>query len=126
MDKTTNSLNWFEIPAVDIKRGMEFYETIFDVKMEEQEMEGSKMAFFPWTPGSGKATGALVQSDRHKPNMEGTIVYLNADPAMDNVLARVEDAGGRILAPKTSIGEHGYIAFVMDTEGNNVGIHSSK
>jgi predicted enzyme related to lactoylglutathione lyase len=124
MDNTTNSLNWFEIPALDIDRSKKFYETIFEMKMDPMDMGDSKMAFFPWTPGSGKATGAVVQSPQHKPSMEGSIIYLNANPAMDNVLARVEAAGGKVLAPKMNIGEHGNIAFIMDTEGNTIGIHS--
>ncbi len=124
MTNETNSLNWFEIPAVDVDRSQKFYETIFDMKMDPMEMGDNRMAFFPWAPGSGKATGALVQSPNHKPSMEGSLIYLNANPAMDYVLARVEAAGGKVLAPKMSIGEHGNIAFIMDTEGNNVGIHS--
>lgn len=126
MDNTTNSLNWFEIPANDIERSKRFYESILDIEMESQEMEGTKMAFFPWTPGSGKATGALAQGENHKPSMEGTIIYINAKPNMDNVLARVEEAGGKVLVPKMSIGENGNIAFIMDTEGNNIGIHSNE
>lgn len=126
MDNTTNSLNWFEIPANDIERSKQFYESILNIEMESQEMEGTKMAFFPWTPGSGKATGALAQGENHKPSMEGTIIYINANPNMDNVLARVEEAGGKVLVPKMSIGENGNIAFIMDTEGNNIGIHSNE
>ena len=124
MDKTTNSLNWFEIPALDINRSKIFYETIFDVQMELIEMDDTLMAFFPWEEGSGKANGALAQSIHHKPSMDGTKIYLNANPVMDGVISRVEEAGGKILMPKTSIGEHGHIAFIMDTEGNNIGIHS--
>ena len=124
MDNTTNALNWFEIPANDITRSKKFYETVFDITMQDMEMDDSKMAFFPWQEGSGKATGSLVQSPNHKPSMEGSIVYLNANPNMDGVLAKVEEAVGKVLMPKTSIGEHGHIAFIMDTEGNNIGIHS--
>ena len=43
---------------------------------------------------------------------------------MDNVLAKVEAAGGKIVQPKFSIGENGHIAYIMDTEGSVVGIHS--
>lgn len=124
MDNTTNSLNWFEIPALEIARSQIFYETIFDMKMEKMDMGESQMAFFPWTPGSGKATGAVVQSAQHIPSMEGTIIYLNANPNMEDVMARVDDAGGKILMPKMNIGEHGNIAFIKDTEGNQIGIHS--
>lgn len=87
-------------------------------------MEGNKMAFFPWQPGSGKATGSLVQGEVYKPSMEGAVIYLNANPNMDDVMARVEQNGGQVLMPKMSIGEHGNIAFILDTEGNKIGIHS--
>ena len=124
MDKTTNALNWFEIPATDIKRAKKFYETIFSITMEEHLMGEDKMSFFPEESGSGKASGSLVQSSNHKPSTEGTIVYLNANPNMDNVLDKVENAGGQVTMPKMSIGENGHIAFILDTEGNKVGIHS--
>jgi predicted enzyme related to lactoylglutathione lyase len=35
MEANTNSLNWFEIPVADIKRAKKFYETIFDIQMDE-------------------------------------------------------------------------------------------
>jgi len=125
MDNTTNALNWFEIPVIDINRSQKFYETIFDVKMMTAEMGDMKMAMFPMDPSSGKAGGGIAQSPNHKPSMEGTVVYLNANPAMDNVISKVEEAGGKILLPKTPIGENGFMALVMDTEGNTVGIHST-
>jgi predicted enzyme related to lactoylglutathione lyase len=126
MDKTTNSISWFEIPALDINRSKKFYETIFDIEMEMMAMDDSLMAFFPWEEGSGKANGAVVQSKQHKPSMEGTIVYLNANPRMDGVVEKVEAAGGKVLMPKTSIGEHGNVAFIVDTEGNQIGFHSNE
>jgi predicted enzyme related to lactoylglutathione lyase len=126
MDNNANSLNWFEIPANDITRSKKFYETIFGITMEDNEMGDSKMAFFPWEPGSGKATGSIAQSPNHKPSMEGTVVYLNANPSMDPVIDKIEAAGGKVTMPKMSIGEHGHIAFFIDTEGNNVGLHSTE
>ena len=53
MNSNTNSLNWFEIPATDIKRAKKFYEAVFNVTMEELDMEGTKMAMFPLQPGNG-------------------------------------------------------------------------
>lgn len=126
MDNNSNSLNWFEIPVSDITRSKKFYETIFDITLQDNEMGDSKMAFFPWEPGSGKATGSLAESPQHKPSMEGTVVYLNANPSMDPVLERVESNGGKVAVPKMSIGEHGHIAFFIDTEGNKVGLHSTE
>lgn len=127
MDKTTNSLNWFEIPVTDIQRAKHFYQVAFGIHMEEMEMMGMRMASFPAENGNGKASGALVQSENHVPSMEGTLVYLNANPDMELVLERIQDQGGRILMPKTAISpEIGYMAFFMDTEGNKVALHSQE
>src|SRR4051812_34130252 len=69
MDKSTNSLNWFEIPALDINRAKKFYETIFATALDDMpEMMGMKMSGFPAEMGNGKVTGALAQSDMHKPS----------------------------------------------------------
>ena len=126
MDKNSNSLNWFEIPAIDIARATKFYETIFGVEMTPmQEMMGMKMTGFPMEMGSGKASGGLAQSPQHKPSMDGAVVYLNANPDIQKVIDRVENANGKVVMPKTQISaEIGYMAFIVDTEGNKVGLHA--
>jgi len=125
MDKSTNALNWFEIPASDISRAKQFYESVFDVQMEQQNNMGMEMAFFPSDMESGKVSGALVQSEMHKPSAEGAVVYLNANPSMDTVLEKIEAAGGQVVMPKTEISpEIGHMAFFIDTEGNKVALHS--
>ena len=127
MDENTNSLNWFEIPAVDIKRAKKFYQDIFKIKMDEMEMMGMQMAFFPWKDGSGKANGGLCKSKMHKPSKTGgAVVYLNANPDLSTVLKRVEKAGGQVTIPKTAIGGNGFMAFFIDSEGNRMGLHSNK
>ena len=127
MDANTNSLNWFEIPAVDITRAKKFYQTIFKLKMEEVEMMGMRMAFFPWKDGSGKANGGLCQSKMHKPSKtSGPVIYLNANPDLSVVLKRIDKAGGKVIMPKTDIGENGFMALFIDTEGNRMALHSTK
>lgn len=37
-----------------------------------------------------------------------------------------EAAGGKVVQPKFPIGEHGFCALCMDTEGNMFGLHSMK
>ncbi len=124
MDGKANALNWFEIPATDISRAQKFYESVFNIKMEPMEMPGMKMAGFPYDPGSGKASGALCQSEMHKPSATGSIIYLNANPNIQAVIDRIEPAGGKITMPKTQISpEIGYMAFFTDTEGNTVAVH---
>jgi len=126
MTAKENSLNWFEISVKDIKRAKKFYEKIFDIKMFEMEMMGMQMAFFPMEDGSGKANGGLCKSKMHKPSKSGVKIYLNCNPDLSKVLKKVTAAGGTVTLPKTSIGENGFMAFITDTEGNSIGLHSNK
>ena len=125
MDSSANILNWFEISVSDIARAKKFYETIFSVTLEEMDMMGMKIATFPYDPMSGKLSGALVQSDMHKPSADGVKIYFNGNPDLDIALSKVEAAGGTITMPKGKISDDiGYMAFFIDTEGNAVALHS--
>lgn len=125
MDRPKSSLNWFEIPVEDFERGVNFYNSILDCKMHEEKIMGSRMAFFPMEdPGIG---GAIIKSEKMKPSIEGTIVYLNGGDDLKVILDRVESFGGKVLVPKTKItDEIGYYAEFLDTEGNRVALHSMK
>ena len=119
-----NAINWFEIPARDLDRAARFYETLLGAPLERMSMEGLHMAMFPCEKsGIG---GCLVAGEQAPaPVAEGTVVYLNAEPSVDAVLAKVEGAGGSIAIPKTDIGNGmGFFAIVLDTEGNRVGLHA--
>ncbi len=126
MDGSVNILNWFEISVGDIARAKKFYEEVFSIEMNESEMMGMKMAFFPMENMNGKVSGALVQGPYHKPSADGAKIYFNANPKMDDILAKIEKAGGKITLPKTSIGDDiGFMANFIDTEGNGVALHSN-
>ncbi len=127
MDGSVNIINWFEVSVSDIARATKFYETIFSVKLEQSEMMGMKMAFFPAEDMNGKVSGGLVEGPMHKPSLDGAKIYFNGNPDLDVALGKVEAAGGKITMPKTKISDDiGYMAFFIDTEGNGVAMHSNK
>jgi hypothetical protein len=71
--------------------------------------------------------GALCKADGfYTPSAtDGSLVYLNANPDVQQVLDKVEPSGGAILVPKTEISpDHGYIAVIKDTEGNRIALHA--
>jgi predicted enzyme related to lactoylglutathione lyase len=72
------------------------------------------------------ASGALIHDARRKPSPEGSLVYLNAKRDIDGCVARALRAGGRVVLPKTDIGNPGFIAIVADTEGNHVALHMER
>jgi predicted enzyme related to lactoylglutathione lyase len=125
MSSETNAINWFEIPVTDISRAKKFYEIVFEIKMDEMEVPGMKYAMFPFDPMKGMVAGGLAQSPMHTPGATGSIIYLNANPDLQNVLDRIENAGGKITMLKTSIGQNGFMAFFTDTEGNTMALHSN-
>jgi uncharacterized protein len=121
-----NAISWFEIPATDLARATTFYETIMGITFIPLDLPNLKMRMFPIDDNMGVG-GALVDSGGfHRPSAtDGPLVYLNANPDVQQVLDKVEAAGGKIMVPKTEISpEHGYMAVILDTEGNRIAFHS--
>ncbi len=55
--------------------------------------------------------GCITQGYGCIPDNTGTLIYLNGNPDLDTILARVEAAGGKVLLPKTAVGANfGYFA----------------
>ena len=118
-----NPFNWVEIPVTDMARAAAFYRTVFEMSVEVQDMGERQMGFFPMNMDQFGAGGALVKEERFVPSHAGALVYF-AVPDIDAVLARVSANGGKVLAPKTSLGEYGFAGYFEDSEGNRVGLHS--
>lgn len=123
-----NVISWFEIPTIDLDRAQKFYESILGVGLMPMDLDNFKMRMFPVEDPSSGIGGALCFSPEfYKPSdLQGTLVYLNANPDLQNVLDKVEKAGGNVLMPKTEISkEYGHMALIKDTEGNRIGLHSN-
>ncbi len=119
--KLKDYVSWFEIPAYDLLRAATFYNTIYNMQMEVVYNGDFVMAYFPADKGIG---GALIQGPGCHPNDTGVLIYLNAGGDMDSILGRIELAGGRIIMPKTLIGEQaGSFALFIDSEGNRLALH---
>jgi predicted enzyme related to lactoylglutathione lyase len=123
-----NAISWFEIPATDLERAQKFYETILDVSLSKLDLPNIKMRMFPIEYPSTDVGGAIVDSGGfHKPSVtDGPLLYLNGNPDVQIILDKVEKAGGKVLVPKTQITEeYGYMAVIIDSEGNRIAFHST-
>ena len=124
-----NPVNWFEIPVSDMKRAVAFYETLLGIKLPVNKFSHLEMAWFPYSEKGAGASGSLVYDPEHySPNDKGTLVYFTSPSGdLENELAKVENAGGKILVPKKQISaEYGFMAMIIDSEGNRVALHSDK
>jgi uncharacterized protein len=120
-----NPVGWFEIYVQDMERAREFYKTVFQAKLERLKNPGVEMWAFPMNMENTGASGALVKMPGFPSGGNSTVVYFScADCATE--AGRVLKAGGRIQKEKFSIGEYGFIALALDTEGNMFGLHSMK
>jgi len=119
-----HAINWFEIPVTDFARAKKFYETIFGTEIQTMEAMGMTMAFFPADFNNGEIGGGIVKADGYEPSQTGSLVYLNGGEDLNHMLSKVETAGGKIILPKTAIGQNGFMAHFIDTEGNKVAFHS--
>ena len=121
-----HAISWFEIPTQDIDRAQKFYETIFDIRMIPLNLANIKMRMFPIENPMNIGGALTFNSEFYRPSAtDGPLIYLNGNPDLQNVLDKVEDAGGKILVPKTQISpENGFMGVFLDTEGNRIGLHS--
>jgi predicted enzyme related to lactoylglutathione lyase len=119
-----NPVGWFEIYVDDIDRAKTFYETVFEVKLENLlAPDESQMWAFPMAQEGSGAAGSLVYMKGVKAGGNSTIVYFSSEDCSIEE-ARVEDAGGSVFRSKFSIGDYGFITLAFDTERNMFGIHS--
>ncbi|MHB1744029.1 MAG: VOC family protein [Acidobacteriaceae bacterium] len=114
---------WFEIPATQFDRAVKFYQSILKTTLKLEQEDTSQLAIFSYQP---PAIGGCVIARKGYTPGTGAIVYLNADPDLQVVLDRVPEAGGKVLVPRTALqqGAMGYFARILDTEGNQVGLHA--
>ena len=116
-----NAINWFEIPAIDFERAVKFYNRILNLELRRETLQGRPNGVF--TASAEGVGGAVVQGANYTLSASGIVIYLDTDGKLDEVLSRVEAAGGKIILPKTHIGPQGDVALLIDTEGNRVGLH---
>lgn len=123
-----NVVSWFEIPVKDMSRARALYTKVFGHTLSDlpSPIPGKEMAAFPFEQNAPHASGALVKGEGRAPRPDSVLVYFQCGEDLTTEVGRVEGAGGKILTPKTPIGPWGFIAHVLDTEGNRIGLASPK
>jgi predicted enzyme related to lactoylglutathione lyase len=121
----SNAIAWFDIYVSDMGRAVAFYERVLQATLEPigDPTGETQMMGFPTDMGLYGAGGALVKSAYARPGAGGTLVYFGVQDCA-NEASRVVAAGGKVIRPKFSIGEFGWVALCEDPEGNPFGLSS--
>lgn len=121
-----NLIEFVEIPSVDFRRAVNFYEVVFGVKLTIcDSCETEKMAFF--SDFSIKPNIAISWASDFHPSKDGVLIHLPVED-IEVTLALINANGGIILRPKTKIEADGmgYFAQFSDSEGNTLGLYAEK
>jgi len=120
----SNPVRWFEIYVQDTARARKFYETVFEVKLHKLDTPGMDYWAFPdMIMDKAGTSGAIVKMDGVPSGGNSTIIYFACEDCAVEA-GRVVKAGGKIHKEKFSIGQFGFIALALDSEGNMIGLHS--
>ena len=125
-----NSVVWFEMPFEQAERAQKFYQDAFGWNISPtpgmegyflaQTTESDPQTMKPKTPGS--INGGM--SKKTSQSSQNPVIYINVD-SIDDHLTKIESLGGKIIQPKTDIGQFGFYARISDTEGNEIGIYQN-
>lgn len=107
--------------TTDTEKTKEFYSSLFGWTFESiPGFETYAMFTTPAGLGGGFDAGPRAEP----PSEKGPILHIEVED-IDQTLERIEEAGGRILAPKTKISDaFGFFAVFIDNVGNRLALWS--
>ncbi|HXC07113.1 MAG TPA: VOC family protein [Bacteroidia bacterium] len=132
-------LAWFEIPAFDFEKALDFYSGVFKFTIERKNF-GSVPYGIMYESGTGVSGAIMKVKEPLVPNSGPVLFFKVTD--MSETLLRIKHLGGEVIKeksiiknetpdgktiiPKTMIDNaHGYYALFRDTEGNKMALYSN-
>jgi uncharacterized protein len=126
MDKVVH----FEIPVDDRARAKEFYMSVFDWDLNDNDMGGGMVYTSAMTVAvdermSPKEPGAINGGIMNRTSdTPAPVITIQVD-SIDEALKKVEAGGGATIQPRTEIPNMGAFAYFKDSEGNTMGLWES-
>jgi uncharacterized protein len=116
----------FEIPADDVERAIKFYKGVFEWTMQKlgNPQDPSKDYWFFDTKdenGNKGIGGGLMK--RQAP--EHSVTNYITVRSVDDYASKIEEAGGKVIMPRTEIPNMGFIIVFLDTENNMFGLYEA-
>ncbi len=119
----SNQFVWVDIPVIDLDRAIAFYSSVLAGAVSRA---GGPGFFFGLLPHADHGvSGCLYQpGPDNAPSRHGPLIYLNATGRLRAAVQAVQDHGGSVIQGVHQIGEHGWRAIVIDSEGNRIALHA--
>lgn len=113
----------FENPYDNIERSKKFYRELFEWKIEKWPgIEHTADEYWMITTTDDNGNEALRGGMMKRQNsQQGITNYIGVD-SVDDYSSKVQQLGGKIVVPKTSVSGVGFFAVCIDTENNTFAI----
>lgn len=109
---------WSEIPVTDLDRAIAFYNAVCDVNLKLDDTGPNPIAMFKTEDAS--AVCGHIYFGKPEGDGSGPTVHLAAPGTLEDIIARIWNAGGKVISPPISI-PSGRFAYALDQGGNSVG-----
>jgi len=113
---------WYDIPALDIERAIKFYSAVLAAPVKREDIADIPTAWLPTQ--DGQVMGCVCVVPGFKPSADGIMIYLDVNGRLRHAVSEVRAYGGVVQSDVHSIGQYGFRAEVLDSEGNCVALHS--
>lgn len=114
-----NPIVHIEIPARDPLQGSQFYAQLFGWETSAV----SEMDYVTFRAGPEMGGGfPRIDGQMYKP--DDVTVYIGVDD-IEATLKRIEELGGKTIAPKMEIPGMGWFAFFSDPSGNRMALYTA-
>ena len=123
-----DTLCWTDIPVTNLDRAIKFYSAV--LAKEVRKLSEGRMEYGLLPHEEQNASGCLcIRGDSggvdNRPSANGPLIYLSVEGRLDEAVEAARANGGKVLRARQQIGEHGFRAVVIDSEGNRIALHST-
>jgi len=105
-----NPLMHFDFVGDDPEALVDFYEELFDWKIEKM---AGPMPY--WTIDTGQPPVGGIMGKSQPEHMQ--CIYFEVE-SVDEHAAQAQELGGTVVVPKTAVAEMGWFAVMVDPQGN--------
>jgi uncharacterized protein len=114
----------FEVPADDLERAQRFYADTFGWQVTPMpEMSYTMVQTGPTGPDGRPSEPGVINGGMMARGGPATapVITITVDD-IDDALATVEQHGGKTAVARQAVGDMGFAAYFVDTEGNTMGL----
>jgi uncharacterized protein len=125
---SADTLCWTDIPVTNLDRAIKFYSAVLG--KEVRKLSEGGMDYGLLAHEEQNASGCLcIRADSggvdNRPSANGPLIYLSVEGRLDESVETARKNGGKVLRARQKIGEHGFRAVIIDSEGNRIALHAS-